>query len=166
MIQKSSLPENLGSVSKALTSDTELFSLATGGSGALSVASFGPAVFGGWPSKANRTGETRQRTSSALYKAVFRQLSVRNKRGAVSFTLDEHRQPRTLRGSLGPALIPSARGLLCRLWASSNRCSRLGAAFDYRSRPFLQLAVYPFEERRANLHVQVLSQRDSLSHVA
>jgi hypothetical protein len=39
-------------------------------------------------------------------------------------------------------------------------------AIDYRTRPFLQLAVCSLEKRRANLHMQILSQSYSFGHVA
>jgi hypothetical protein len=42
---------------------------------------------------------------------------------------------------------------------------KLRATFDYRTRPFLQLALYAFEEGAADLHMQVLSQSNAFSHV-
>jgi hypothetical protein len=40
------------------------------------------------------------------------------------------------------------------------------ATLDYRPRPFLQLALCSFEEWSPDLHMQVLSQSYSFSHVA
>jgi hypothetical protein len=37
---------------------------------------------------------------------------------------------------------------------------------DYRSRPFLQLALCSFEEWSPHLHMQVLSQSYSFGHIA
>jgi hypothetical protein len=40
------------------------------------------------------------------------------------------------------------------------------ATLDYRSRPFLQLALCSFEEWSPDLHMQVLSQSYSFGHIA
>jgi hypothetical protein len=41
-----------------------------------------------------------------------------------------------------------------------------GATRDYRSRPFLQLALCSFEEWSPDLHMQILSQGNFFIHVA